>query len=98
MYVIILVIRQIIEPKLVAGQVGLSPIVTIIAMYVGAKLLSVVGFFVVPFTVIVIKKFNDEGIIHLFKTADAPEDTTAAEEIVDAVIEPDNAATVTLPE
>ena len=92
MYVVILVIRQIIEPKLVAGQVGLSPIVTIIAMYVGAKLLSVVGFFVVPFTVIVIKKFNDEGIIHLFKTADAPEETTAAEELVDAVIEPETAA------
>ncbi len=98
MYVVILVIRQIIEPKLVAGQVGLSPIVTIIAMYVGAKLLSVVGFFVVPFTVIVIKKFNDEGIIHLFKTADMPEETAVTEELADAVIEPDNEAKVTATE
>ena len=72
-YAVILVIRQIIEPKLVAGQVGLSPIVTIIAMYVGTKLLSVIGFFVLPFTVILIKKFNDEGIIHLFKSADEPD-------------------------
>ena len=69
LYAVILVIRQVIEPKLVAGQVGLSPIVTIIAMYVGTKTLGVLGFFILPFGVILIKKFNDEGIIHLFKSA-----------------------------
>ena len=67
LYAVILVIRQIIEPKLVAGQVGLSPIITIMAMYVGTKTLGVLGFFILPFCVILIKKFNDEGIIHLFK-------------------------------
>lgn len=76
-YAVILVIRQVIEPKLVAGQVGLSPIVTIVAMYVGTKLLGVLGFFILPFTVILIKKFNDEGIIHLFKTKDDEDDTEA---------------------
>ncbi len=67
-YAIILVIRQIIEPKLVAGQAGLSPIVTITAMYIGTKTLGILGFFILPFAVIVIKQLNDEGIIHLFKT------------------------------
>lgn len=69
-YAIITVIRQVIEPKLVAGQVGLSPIVTITAMYIGTKTLGVLGFFILPFSVIVIKQLNDEGIIHLFKKAD----------------------------
>ena len=32
-YAVITVIRQIIEPKLVAGQVGLPPIATIIAIF-----------------------------------------------------------------
>ena len=67
LYVIILVIRQIIEPKLVAGQVGLPPIATIIAMYVGSKTLGVLGFFILPFIVILIKVYNDAGIIHVFK-------------------------------
>ena len=67
LYVIILVIRQIIEPKLVAGQVGLPPIVTIIAMYVGSKTLGVLGFFILPFIVILIKVYNDAGLIHVFK-------------------------------
>ncbi len=67
LYVIILVIRQVIEPKLVAGQVGLPPIATIVAMYVGSKTLGVLGFFILPFAVILIKVFNDAGLIHVFK-------------------------------
>lgn len=66
-YVIILVIRQVVEPKLVAGQVGLPPIATIIAMYIGSKTLGILGFFILPFAVILVKVFNDAGIIHLFK-------------------------------
>lgn len=68
-YAVVTVLRQIIEPKLVAGQVGLPPIVTIIAMYVGTKTIGVLGFFILPFAVIVIKELNDNGIIRLFKTS-----------------------------
>ncbi|MBR3975827.1 MAG: sporulation integral membrane protein YtvI [Clostridia bacterium] len=68
-YAVVTVLRQIIEPKLVAGQVGLPPIVTIIAMYVGTKTIGVLGFFVLPFAVIVIKELNDNGIIRLFRTS-----------------------------
>lgn len=67
-YAVVTVLRQVIEPKLVAGQVGLPPIVTIIAMYVGTKTIGVLGFFILPFAVIVVKELNDNGIIHLFKT------------------------------
>ncbi len=66
-YVIVLIIRQIIEPKLVAGQVGLPPIATIIAMYVGSKTMGILGFFILPFAVIMVKVLNDAGIIHLIK-------------------------------
>ncbi len=75
LYVIILVIRQVIEPKLVAGQVGLPPIVTIIAMYIGSKTLGVLGFFILPFAVILVKVYNDAGLLHVFKdvhTVDVP--------------------------
>ena len=74
LYIIILVIRQVIEPKLVAGQVGLPPIATIIAMYVGSKTLGVLGFFILPFIVILVKVFNDAGLIHVFKDVHADEE------------------------
>ena len=72
-YAIVFVIRQIIEPKLVAGQVGLPPIVTIIAMYVGSKTLGILGFFILPFIVILIKVFNDAGLIRVFKDSHTPD-------------------------
>ena len=68
LYAIILVIRQIIEPKLVAGQVDVSPVLTISAMYIGTKCFGVLGIFILPLACIVIKLLNDEGVIHLFKT------------------------------
>ncbi|MGN0468433.1 MAG: sporulation integral membrane protein YtvI [Acutalibacteraceae bacterium] len=67
-YAAISVIRQIIEPKLVAGQLGLSPIVTITAMYFGLKIFGVLGMFVVPVMVIMLKLLNDEGIVNLWKS------------------------------
>lgn len=67
-YAIITVIRQIIEPKLVAGQVGISPVATIMAMYIGIKVFGAIGIFILPFIVIVVKLLNDEGIIHIFNS------------------------------
>ena len=63
MYAIITVIRQVIEPKLVANQVGLPSIVTIMAMFLGGRLLGAIGILAVPLTVIVLKLMYDEGII-----------------------------------
>ncbi len=67
-YAIITVIRQIIEPKLVAGQFDLPAIVTIASMYIGTKIFGAVGLFLLPLTVIVIKLLADEGIIGFIKT------------------------------
>lgn len=68
LYAIILIIRQIIEPKLVAGQVDVSPVLTISTMYIGTKCFGVLGIFILPLACIIIKLLNDEGVIHLFKT------------------------------
>ena len=77
-YVVISVIRQVIEPKLVAGQLGLSPIVTITAMYLGLKLFGFIGMFALPLTIIVLKLLNDEGIVNLWKSKDKEEKMKAA--------------------
>lgn len=63
MYAVITVIRQIVEPKLVANQVGLSAIVTIMAMFIGARAFGVFGILILPFTVVVLKLMYDEGIV-----------------------------------
>ena len=66
-YAVISVIRQIIEPKLVAGQLGLPPFVTIVGMFVGLRLFGVAGMFAMPVLIIMLKLLNEEGIIHIWK-------------------------------
>ena len=64
-YGAITVIRQIIEPKLVANQAGLPAIVTIMAMFIGVRIFGAFGIILLPFTVIILKLLYDEGV---FKT------------------------------
>lgn len=77
LYVIMAIIRQIIEPKLVAGQLGLPPFLTIIGMFVGLKLFGFIGMFLIPVLIIMIKLLNDEGILHLWKTPEKAEDESS---------------------
>ena len=68
LYAVITVIRQVVEPKLVAANLGLPPIVTIMCMYIGLQLFSVLGIFIMPLLVTMIKLLNDRGILHVWKT------------------------------
>ena len=63
LYAVITVLRQILEPKLVANQAGLPAIATIMAMFIGARLFGAFGIFPLPLTVIVLKLMYDEGVI-----------------------------------
>lgn len=69
LYAVITVIRQIVEPKLVANQAGLPAIVTIMAMFLGVRLFGAFGIILLPFTVIIIKLLYDEGVIFPKRTS-----------------------------
>lgn len=43
LYLIITIARQLLEPKVVSGQIGIHPIFTLIAMYTGYKLIGILG-------------------------------------------------------
>lgn len=77
LYVVITVIRQILEPKIVGSYVGLYPLVTLMAMYIGSKLMGFFGLFLFPIVIILLKKMNDDGNIKLWKVppelSEAPE-------------------------
>lgn len=66
-YIIIFIVRQIIEPKIVGKQVGLHPLATLVGMIVGTKLFGVIGLFGLPITLALLKDLNDSGKIHIFK-------------------------------
>lgn len=80
LYAAISVIRQVIEPKLVAANLGLPPIVTIMCMFIGLKLFGVLGMFVMPLMITMVKLMNDRGLLHVWKTAEAAVPEAAAPE------------------
>ena len=63
LYVVITVLRQVLEPKLVANQAGLPSVVSIMAMFLGARLFGALGVVLTPLTIIILKLMYDEGII-----------------------------------
>lgn len=67
LYVVITVIRNILEPKIVGGQIGLHPLIMLICMFVGVKLFGFLGLFALPIIVIILKNLNDNGKISIFK-------------------------------
>lgn len=67
LYVVIQVVRQIIEPKLVGQSIEVHPIVTLMAMYIGVKVMGGIGFFVFPISIVIIKNLQDNGYISLWK-------------------------------
>ncbi|MBQ4644229.1 MAG: sporulation integral membrane protein YtvI [Clostridia bacterium] len=64
-YACITVIRQVIEPKLVATQLGLPAFLTIVSMFIGSQIFGVIGIFILPITIVMLKLLNDEGIINI---------------------------------
>ncbi len=54
-YLVIYIIRQFIEPKLVSKQLGIHPLVTLVAMYAGFKAAGVFGLILGPITLMALR-------------------------------------------
>ncbi len=54
-HVVIFIIRQIIEPKLVSKQFGIHPLITLFAMYAGFKVSGIFGLVLGPVTLMMLK-------------------------------------------
>ncbi len=67
LYLIVTVVRNTLEPKIVGEQVGLHPVATLMSMFLGSKLLGIVGLFGFPIGLVILTKLNDSGKIKLFK-------------------------------
>ena len=55
LFIIISVVRQFIEPKIVSKQIGIHPIFTLIAMYTGLKFMGILGLLIGPIVLIILK-------------------------------------------
>lgn len=61
--VILLIIRRTVEPKVMGHHIGLSALSTLIAMYLGLKLIGPMGFIIGPMILIVFNSAREAGIV-----------------------------------
>ena len=72
LYVIITVIREIIEPRIVGDHVGLHPLLTLMCMFVGYRVFGGVGLLGLPFLCAVLVGLERDGVITLLPQRDLP--------------------------
>ena len=61
------IMRSIVQPKLLGDSLGLHPVVTLIAIYIGFCTMRIWGMLIFPLLAITIKQLNTHGFIHLWK-------------------------------
>lgn len=67
LWIIMSLVRQFIEPRIVGNHIGIHPIFTLIAMYTGFKASGVIGLFIGPIALIILKNIFsgllDKGVV-----------------------------------
>lgn len=67
LWIIMSIVRQLIEPKIISKQIGIHPIFTLIAMYTGFRFIGILGMLIGPIILIVLKNIFstliDKGIM-----------------------------------
>ncbi|MGL6175267.1 MAG: sporulation integral membrane protein YtvI [Cellulosilyticaceae bacterium] len=66
-YGLIIFVRQVMEPKVLSNQIGVYALVTVMAMYIGFRLVGVLGIIIGPVTVVMIQTLQKIGVLPAFK-------------------------------
>lgn len=62
LYGVVTIVRQIIEPKVLASTIGLDPLVTLITMFVGLKLFGVFGLILGPASIVLLTAIHRANV------------------------------------
>ena len=68
LYLIITIIRQTIEPRIVGSNVGLHPLVTLMSMYIGTQIFGVIGLILGPIIAVILKTMQKARVLPRWKT------------------------------
>ena len=68
LYIGLVILRQFIEPRLLAGNLGLHPLVTIIILFLAMKLFGTIGLLLSPILLILLSSLYHANIFHMLYT------------------------------
>ncbi|PLR97734.1 sporulation integral membrane protein YtvI [Bacillus sp. T33-2] len=61
----VLIIRRTVEPKVMGSHIGLSALSTLVAMYLGLKIIGIAGIFIGPLIIIAYNSAKEAGMIKI---------------------------------
>ena len=64
LYIIVLVQRQLIEPKVLSSNIGIDPLATLVALFVGYKLIGFLGLIVGPIVLVIVNTLHRANVFH----------------------------------
>ena len=67
LYAAAMLAHTLLEPRLLAGQADLPPVSALLAMYLGFNFLGVGGMILAPVLLLLLKQFQDAGVVRIWK-------------------------------
>ncbi len=64
LYIVVIVQRQMMEPKILSTNIGLDPLATLIVLFVGFKMFSFLGLIIGPVTLVILNTLHRAGVFH----------------------------------
>ncbi|MFG6329305.1 MAG: AI-2E family transporter, partial [Lachnospiraceae bacterium] len=63
-YLVTMIVRRLLEPKLVGDSIGMSPFLTLISMFIGYRLTGMIGLIIGIPVGMVLKEFYEKGLFN----------------------------------
>lgn len=63
LYIVLIVGRKAVEPKILGTRIGLGPLTTLISIWIGFKVMGIIGVFLAPILIILFKALINAGVI-----------------------------------
>ena len=83
LWAVLIVVRQIMEPKIVGDSVGMHPFLTLFAMLAGNFIYGGIGILLFPVSIALLQSLNSSGVISIYKTAEPePEESDPISEVI----------------
>lgn len=67
LYIVLLLLRSFLEPKLLSNQTGLPPLAALLCIYMGFTLFGIAGMFLLPLLAVILQQLHHSHILHLWK-------------------------------
>ena len=65
--ILVIVVRQTLEPRILGNQIGLHPIATLMSIFMGLKIFGIFGFIIGPIILVTIKAMQESDLLPRWK-------------------------------